>query len=245
MAAELGIAAGAGDHIVRLSRRRRVIGRRLRESVATKPPVTIHTTAPAGMLLASTRDSEPRVTVTGFVGRAAVAALGRHPGLNAHLGEAALTMFGTVHLGIPVDAPAGLIVPVVRDAGALDAGTLTHSIAAMAAKAREGTVTPDEVTDATFTISSLGAFGVGHFTPILDPPQVAVLGVGCIREQVVQVAGAFVVEPVLYLSLTFDHAALDGAPAARYLADLVTELQQPIEGTGARRSSQLKEDITT
>lgn len=226
-------AAGAtqGMTVSRLTRRRRSIGRRLRESVTTRPPVTLHTTAPAGAVVAAqaaARAGGERLTVTGVVARAVAAALVRHPDLNAHATDEEVTRFDAVHLGIAVDTPAGLVVPVVHDAQGLDAFELTAAVGVLAAGARDATLRPDQLLDATFTVSSLGALGVEQFTPIINPPQVGVLGVGAIVEVPTWREGTWVPAPVLHLSLTFDHAAIDGAPAARFLADLVGELAQPL-----------------
>jgi pyruvate dehydrogenase E2 component (dihydrolipoamide acetyltransferase) len=231
--------------VSKLSRRRRVIGRRLRDSVTSKPPVTLHATATATAMLACTRDGSQRVTITGFIGRAAVTALHRHPELNAHINDDSMTTFGVVNLGIAVDASAGLIVPVVRDAHMLNAAELTASITSAAVKVRDGAITPDDLADATFTVTSLGAFGVEQFTPILDPPQVAVLGIGCIGDRAIERDGEIGLEPIVHLSLTFDHAAVDGAPAARFLANLVDEIQHSIDSIVTQISPPSKETSTS
>ena len=211
---------------VRLSRLRRKIGSRLRESVTTKPPVTLHTTAPAEGLR---RDGGPGVTA--LVAEAAVGALTEHPAFNGWIADDELTTFAEVHLGIAVDTDAGLVVPVVRDAHLLDAAGLQREIAALAGRARAAQLTPGDVLDGTFTLTTLGAFGVEQFTPIVNPPQVAVLGVGAIRPVPAIRDGQLVEEPSIHLSLTFDHAAVDGAPAARFLAAVVDRItdQSPKE----------------
>lgn len=217
---------------VRLSRLRRTIGRRLRESVTTKPPVTLHTTAPAGALLnavEAAREGGARTNVTAFVAEATVRVLGAHPTLNAHVTEDEVTTFDAVHLGVAVDTPAGLIVPVVRDAQLLDAGEIGLAIAALAERARAGQLVPEEVLDATFTLSTLGAYGIEQFTPIINPPQIAVLGLGALRTVPALLDGQWVEQPIIHLSLTFDHAAVDGAPAARFLAALVERIGAPAQ----------------
>lgn len=215
---------------VRLSRIRRTIGRRLRESVTTKPAVTLHTTASADTLLMeldAARSRSERLGITALVATTAVRTLGQHPGLNGHVTDEELILFPEVHLGVAVDTPSGLLVPVVRDAHALDATAVGAAIAALAERARAGGLTPADVLDATFTVSSLGALGVEAFTPIVNPPQIAVLGIGAIRATPAIRDGWLVEASVIHLSLTFDHAAVDGAPAARFLADLVARLAIP------------------
>jgi pyruvate dehydrogenase E2 component (dihydrolipoamide acetyltransferase) len=215
---------------VRLSRIRRTIGRRLRESVTTKPAVTLHTTAPADGLRAEVEDARSRtepIGITALVAAAAVRSLAQHPGLNGHVSADELLLFPEVHLGVAVDTFAGLVVLVVRDAHTLDAPSIGARIAELAERARAGGLTPEDVLDATFTVSSLGAFGVEAFTPIVNPPQIAVLGIGAIRSRPAVRDGRLVEASVIHLSLTFDHAAVDGAPAARFLADLVARLATP------------------
>jgi pyruvate dehydrogenase E2 component (dihydrolipoamide acetyltransferase) len=216
---------------VRLSRLRRTIGRRLRDSVTTKPPVTLHTTASADALqeeLDGARARGERLGITALVAEATVRTLASHPGLNGHVSDEELLLFPEVHLGVAVDTPAGLVVPVVANAQTLDARAIGAAIAELAERARAGSLTPADVLDATFTVSSLGAFGIEAFTPIVNPPQIAVLGVGAIRPTPAIRDGSLVEASVIHLSLTFDHAAVDGAPAARFLADLADRLASPI-----------------
>ena len=217
---------------VRLGRLRRTIGRRLRESVTTKPSVTLHTTAAAEALLAALDDaraSGTRASVTALVAEPTVRALRAHPALNAHVSEEELTVFDEVRLGVAVDTPRGLVVPVIPHAELMDAREIGAAIAALAERARAAELTPADVLDATFTITSLGSFGVEQFTPIVNPPQVGVLGIGAIRTVAARHDDQWIEQPVIHLSLTFDHAALDGAPAARFLADLVEHLGGPVQ----------------
>jgi pyruvate dehydrogenase E2 component (dihydrolipoamide acetyltransferase) len=215
---------------VRLSRLRRTIGRRLRESVTTKPPVTLHTTAAADALVAELEAARGRgetIGITALIAAATVQTLALHPGLNGHVSEEELLLFPEVYLGVAVDTPGGLAVPVVRDAHTLDARALGAVIARLAERARAGALTPEDVLDATFTVSSLGGFGIEAFTPIVNPPQIAVLGIGAIRRSPALQEGRLVEAASIHLSLTFDHAAVDGAPAARFLADLAARLAAP------------------
>jgi pyruvate dehydrogenase E2 component (dihydrolipoamide acetyltransferase) len=199
----------------------------MRESVTTKPPVTLHTTAPVASLLAVVEDarlSGRRISLTALLASVVAHVLLKHESLNGHISDDMVTPFDVVHLGVAVDTPNGLIVPVVRDAHLKEPVAIGAEIAELAQKARDGLLEPWEVMDATFTLSTLGAYGVEQFTPIVNPPQIAVLGVGAVREIAVRRAEEWVAEPVIHLSLTFDHAAVDGAPAARFLADLVDRI---------------------
>jgi pyruvate dehydrogenase E2 component (dihydrolipoamide acetyltransferase) len=221
------ISASSQPHPIRMSRLRRTIGRRMRESVMTKPAVTLHTTARADLLLSVVevgRRLGERVSVTSLVGHLTARTLQAHPGLNGHIADEHTTSFEHVHLGIAVDTAGGLIVPVVRDAHLKNPNEIGTELARLAESARAGSLTPTDVLDATFTLSTLGAFGIEQFTPIINPPQIGVLGVGTIKSVVARVDGEWVEQPHLHLSLTFDHAAIDGAPAARFLADLVERI---------------------
>ena len=163
--------------------------------------------------------------MTALVAEATVGALTEHQALNGWIADDALTTFAEVHLGVAVDTFAGLVVPVVRDAQLLDAAALGAEIARLAERARAQQLTPEDVLDATFTLTTLGAFGVEQFTPIVNPPQVAVLGIGAIRPvPATPQRRSSSSDPTIHLSLTFDHAAVDGAPAARFLAAVVDRL---------------------
>lgn len=168
-----------------------------------------------------------RLTFTDLIAGAAAQALAAHPELNATLESDVIRIHPTVNLGIAVALDEGLTVPVIRDAHAMRLPELSAAIAGAAAGARAGKLSPDAYSGGTFTITNLGPFGVDSFDPILNPPQVGILGVGQMRERVVPVDGAPAVRPVLTLTLTFDHRALDGAPAARFLAAIRELLENP------------------
>jgi pyruvate dehydrogenase E2 component (dihydrolipoamide acetyltransferase) len=123
-------------------------------------------------------------------------------------------------MGVAVALEDGLIVPVIRDAASRPLAEIAQDRAELAAKAQAGTLSLDEVEGGTFTISNLGSFGADAFTPIVNPPQCAILGVGRIVDKPVAVAGRVEVRPMGWLSLTFDHRIVDGAPAARFLQEL-------------------------
>lgn len=214
----------------RMSRLRRTIARHMRESVTTKPQVTLHTTAPADALLAAVdtaRGSGEPVGLTALVAHATAQTLLSHGSLNGHVSEDTLILFEGVNLGIAVDTPNGLTVPVIHNAHELQLAQIGSAISDLAARARSGALLPTELFDATFTVSTLGAHGVEQFTPIINPPEIAMLGVGALRPVLELEDGRPVARQVLHLSLTFDHAAVDGGPAARFLAALVTTIGAP------------------
>jgi len=121
----------------------------------------------------------------------------------------------------------GLIVPVVRQADKKSVLEISHTIRDLAQRAREGTLNVDEVTGSTFTITNLGMYGIDAFTPIINPPEVAILGVGRITEELALVRGQVEVRSVMMLSLTIDHRVVDGAPAAAFLDTVRGYLEQP------------------
>ena len=141
--------------------------------------------------------------------------LGEHPNVNATLEEGTIKEWATVNLGVAVAVDAGLVVPVIKDAQDLSPEQIAAEVRRLAGLAREGQLAIADISDGTFTVTNLGAFGIDYFTPIVNPPQVAILGVGRVRD------GATT------LSLTIDHRALDGAPGAEFLAALADALTEP------------------
>jgi pyruvate dehydrogenase E2 component (dihydrolipoamide acetyltransferase) len=144
--------------------------------------------------------------------------------LNAYLDGGAIVVPDAVHMGFAVALDDGLIVPVIRDAHSRSLAEIAGERAALAARAVAGTIGLDEMEGGTFTITNLGAFGADAFTPIVNPPQCAILGVGRIAERPWAVGGELRVRPTLWLSITFDHRLVDGAPAARFLEALAGRL---------------------
>jgi pyruvate dehydrogenase E2 component (dihydrolipoamide acetyltransferase) len=130
-----------------------------------------------------------------------------------------------VHLGVAVDIPGGLIVPVIRDADKKSLLEISNELKSLAQKSRDGTIQPQEYTGGTFTVSNLGNLGVEHFTPIINPPQVGILGVNTITLRPRRAEnGAVEFYDAMGLSLTYDHRAIDGAPASRFLQALCQNL---------------------
>lgn len=151
--------------------------------------------------------------------------LKEHPNLNAHFDGEKLTIFNTVNMGVAVAVKEGLLVPVVKEAEKKNVFEIAKITADLVSRAREGKVLPDELSGGTFTITNLGMFGIDFFTPIINPPQVAILGIGRIREVL---KPGNIVANELVLSLSVDHRVVDGAPAARFLKDLGDALKEPI-----------------
>jgi pyruvate dehydrogenase E2 component (dihydrolipoamide acetyltransferase) len=207
---------------------RKVVAERLTDSLRTMAQVTIAREVEAGGLVARRAALAAgfeaatgiRLTYTDLLVKEVAELLADHPLLNATLTERGIVSPPAVHMGVAVALEDGLIVPVVRDAGGRSLAELARDRVDLAAKAQAGTLTMDEVEGGTFTISNLGSFGADAFTPIVNPPQCAILGVGRIVDKPVAVDGLVQVRPTMWLSLTFDHRIVDGAPAARFLQQL-------------------------
>ena len=171
-----------------------------------------------------------RLTLLPLLVRVLVAALRRHPELNATFDpdRAELTVHRRLHVGIATATPDGLVVPVLRDAGTRGVPGLGREIARLAEAARERTLTPRDTTGATFTVSNFGSYGTWLGTPLISPPQVAIAGFGRVRDAVVPVDGAPAVRRVLPLAVAADHRVLDGADLGAFVATLARLVTQPL-----------------
>ncbi len=226
-------APAAEAEVIPLSQTRKTIARRLTE--AWQAPV-FQLSATADMtralalrehLVARTAEGAIKPTVNDVLIKLAAGALVRHPAVNAHFVGEAIHRFRSAHVGIAVAAPNGLVVPVVRDADRRPLAEIAAVRADLVARARAGKLSLADLADGTFTISNLGMFGVEEFTAVLNPPQAAILAVGSIAERPVVVAGQLAVRPLLHMTLTCDHRAIDGADGAEFLRTLRELLEEP------------------
>ncbi|KOU56478.1 dihydrolipoamide acetyltransferase [Streptomyces sp. MMG1533] len=163
-----------------------------------------------------------------FLMKAAALALREHPLLNAAVLEDGVHLYEGIHLGFAVAVPNGLLVPVIEDAAELPLPEMARRSTELAGNARSGRISPALLEGATFTVTSLGGYGVDFFTPVINPGNVAILGVGRLRDGVEWVNEQPRRTQVLTLSLTFDHRAVDGAPAAEYLRTVGELLRKPL-----------------
>ncbi|MFF8938056.1 2-oxo acid dehydrogenase subunit E2 [Streptomyces paradoxus] len=163
-----------------------------------------------------------------FLLKAAALALREHPLLNATVREDGVHLLDGIHLGFAVAVPGGLMVPVIEDAVELALSEIARRSRTLAQAAREGRISPAQLEGATFTVTSLGGYGVDFFTPVINPGNVAILGVGRLRDGVEWVDDRPLRTRVLTLSLTFDHRAVDGAPAAEFLRTVAELLRRPL-----------------
>ncbi|MBV8078786.1 MAG: 2-oxo acid dehydrogenase subunit E2, partial [Actinobacteria bacterium] len=183
----------------------------------------------ANALVARSRELDPavRVTVTDVLAKLSALALVRHPDVNVRFADDALLRFPRANIGIAAAAPQGLVVPVVHGADELSLTELATRRAEVIGRARENRLRQEDIEGGTFTISNLGMYGVEQFVAVLNPPQAAILAVGATQDRAVVVDGDVVVRPMLTLTLTVDHRAVDGAPAADFLRTLKSFLEEP------------------
>ena len=159
--------------------------------------------------------------------KAVAVALEAHPTLNSAFVDGSIHRYREINLGVAVDVEDGLVVPVLHNAGRLDLGGIASAVADFTTRAKARKLTLEDIDGATFTVSNLSALGVDWFTPVLNPPQCALLGVGRMRRTPAAVGREVLIRDVATFVLTFDHRALDGAPAARFLARLKRLLESP------------------
>jgi pyruvate dehydrogenase E2 component (dihydrolipoamide acetyltransferase) len=173
------------------------------------------------------RDADVRVTVTDVLTKVAAQALMRHREVNAEFTEDAILLHPSANVGIAVAAPQGLVVPVIRGAERLSLAEIATARAELVGRARDNKLRADDLEGGTFTISNLGMYAVESFTAVLNPPQAAIVAVGATEDKAVAVHGELAVRPILTLTATFDHRAVDGAPAAAFLQTLKESLEDP------------------
>jgi len=214
---------------IELTSIRKTIARRLTEAWQI-PVFQLQTSADmtrANALVARLRDDETKATVTDVLTKVCAAALLRHREVNAQYSEDAILRYPTANVGIAVAAPQGLVVPVIRSAERLRLAEIAAERAEVVGRARENKLQRSDLEDGTFTISNLGMYRVERFTAVLNPPQAAIVAVGATEERAVPVDGEIVVRPMLTLTATFDHRAVDGAPAADFLQTVKELLEEP------------------
>ncbi|MHA6793408.1 2-oxoglutarate dehydrogenase, E2 component, dihydrolipoamide succinyltransferase [Pseudonocardia bannensis] len=226
---------------VKMPRLRQVIAQRMRESLQVSAQLTtvqeVDVTRIAKLRARAKADFEARegvkLTYLPFFAKATVEALKAFPQLNASIDEETkeVTYHGAVHLAIAVDTPRGLLVPVIKNADELNIAGLARKIADVAARTRANKIGPDELSGGTFTITNIGSAGALFDTPIINQPQVGILGTGAITKQPVVVTGpdgedAIAIRSVCFLPLTYDHRLVDGADAGRFVSTVKARLEE-------------------
>ncbi|MBR4768508.1 MAG: 2-oxo acid dehydrogenase subunit E2, partial [Lachnospiraceae bacterium] len=227
-------APAAAYEDVKLSNVRKVIARSMHDSLANSAQLTLNATFDAtsiqkyraGVKANGEAMGLANITLNDIVVFAAAKTLVDFKDLNAHFLDDKIRIFADVHMGIAVDTPRGLLVPTVFSANKLSLNELAKQSKTVINEAKEGHISPDKLSGASFTVTNLGSFGIESFTPVINPPQVAILGVCGITNRVrASKDGGVEVYPAMGLSLTIDHRAVDGAPGAKFLKALATNLE--------------------
>jgi pyruvate dehydrogenase E2 component (dihydrolipoamide acetyltransferase) len=233
-AAPAAAAAATGEaEEIALTSTRKTIARRLTE--AWEAPVfqltlSVDMTRALELrerLVARLREGETKPTVGDLLTKVTAAALVRHPAVNAHFAGDRILRFPYAHVGIAVAAPNGLVVPVIRDADRLSIQQIAAARADLVARARDGKLKLDDLADGTFTISNLGPYGIEQFIAVINPPQTAILAVGTTEEKPVVRDGEVMVRPLMSMTITCDHRAIDGADGAEFLRTVKELLEEP------------------
>jgi pyruvate dehydrogenase E2 component (dihydrolipoamide acetyltransferase) len=209
---------------------RALIAERMGQSHRETAPVTLTAEADAAALVQLRRQlagDGVEVSYNDILLYALAHALREHPRLNASLDRDAVKVWKRIDIGLAVDAERGLLAPVVRDVDRKGLGQLAQETKSLVERARAGRCTPEELRGSTFTLTNLGMFGIDAFTPIINLPECAILGVGRIKEQPAVFGGEVVIRHMVWLSLTFDHRLVDGGPAARFLQRVVQLVERP------------------
>ncbi|MBP1948396.1 dihydrolipoamide acetyltransferase family protein [Virgibacillus litoralis] len=220
---------------VKLKGLRKAVADKMLESTQSIPHVTLTSEIDMSQVIDVRKSLLPviekqtgyRLSYTEIIIKATAHVLGNHPKVNASLVGDEIVMNKDVNIGLAVAVENGLIVPSVPNADKKGLAELTEASKTLGLKARDGKLSPDEMSGSTFSISNLGMYAVDGFTPIINPPETAILGVGRIVEKPVIVDGSVEVRPMMVLSLSFDHRAIDGAPAAAFLTELKDRLENP------------------
>lgn len=216
-----------------LSSLRRNIAKRLRYSIDTTIAVTLARDIEADHLVAARKSLSQQlgmaVPYDAYFIRVLAEALRQHPDFNRIIEKDSLVQFDSVDIGVAVAVPNGLLAPVIRDADKATIGELAKEILRLKQEGYAGKLTADQLTGGVSTVTNLGAFDVDVFTPVLNPPQCTILGVGRIIERPVVRNGAAAIAQVCWLSLTFDHRLVDGVPAAQFLSAIAKSLTDPSE----------------
>lgn len=228
---QLGPELEGESEVKPLSGPRAVIAQRLSASWRERPHVTLTTEADASNLVSARQqinaEGDTKISYNALLIALVASALREHAYMNVSLTEKGIERRSQVNIGVAVDTDRGLLVPVVRGADTKALLELEQALQALVERAIAGESLPDELTGGTFTITNLGPYDIGAFTPIINPPETAILGVGRIVAKPVAVDGQVVVRDSVVLSLSFDHRVVDGAPAARFLQRVKQLIERP------------------
>ncbi len=218
---------------IKLSGIRKVIARTMHESLSNSAQLTLNSSFDATTILKYREQIKKyreisdiaNITLNDIILYAVSRTLVKHKYLNAHYIDDRIRVYTNVHLGVATDTERGLMVPTVYDADLKSLSSISYEVKSLIEMSRKGTINPDLLKGGTFTVTNLGTLDIESFTPILNPPQTGILGVNTITQKVREVGDSYEYYPAMGLSLTFDHRALDGAAAARFLKELKLNLE--------------------
>jgi pyruvate dehydrogenase E2 component (dihydrolipoamide acetyltransferase) len=232
--APAALPPGAGEQVIAHSALRRTIAERMSASAFTAPHVTLMTEAEATHLVSArtqlnleTADAD-KISYNALIAALVARALREHPHVNARWEAEGIHLLGEINIALAVDTERGLLTPVLRGVDKLNLAAVQRGYTALVERALGGKSLPDDFAGGTFTVTNLGGLEIDGFTPIINPPQAAILGVGRIVEKPVARDGAVVVRPMVTLSLSFDHRIVDGAPAGRFLQRVKQLVERPM-----------------
>lgn len=229
-----GITDSQADYQeIELTNIRKVIARTMHQSLINTAQLTLNTSFDATDILNFRARLKSQglslglngITLNDIILYAVSRTLLNHKNLNAHFLEDSMRVYNTVNLGVAVDTPRGLMVPTIFNAEKKSLLEISNEVKKLAEACQAGNINPDLLTNGTFTVTNLGALGIEAFTSVLNPPQTGILGVNSIIQRAREVDGKIEYYPAMGLSLTFDHRAVDGAPAARFLKELAENLE--------------------
>jgi pyruvate dehydrogenase E2 component (dihydrolipoamide acetyltransferase) len=220
-----------GERRIAMNRIQKTMGKRMTLSAATIPQAVLSLRVDASGLLSwkgAAKEKGIRISITDMVLMGLGRALRKHPMLNSRLEGDEIVISEAINIGVAVDSPEGLVVPVIGNADSAGISQIGATLRDLSEKARSGGLSIDEMTGGTFTLTNLGMFGIEQFIPIINPPECAILAVGAATEQVVPYQGGTAVRPIMWASLAFDHRIVDGATASKFFSDLKDKLEQPM-----------------
>ncbi len=234
-AVEVPLPETGQKEVIPLTGPRKIIADRLAHSASTAPHITLSLhvdMTEAGRLRARVQElieqkTGRRLSFTAIIARAVAAVLPRHPYLNASLDGDKIIVWEDVHVGIAASLEDYLIVPVIKEAQSKSLEQIASTLGDLVERARAKRLTPAEMSGSTFTISNLGMFGIESFTAIINPPETAILAVGKIVETPVSTESGLETRPLMNMTISVDHRVVDGAAAARFLAELKATLENP------------------
>ncbi len=229
------VPAGAGEETVPLSTMREVIARRMVESFQT-PHFYLTVEVDAQKLQRTRQQLLPviegktgiRLTLTDLLIKVVAKALEKNPAINCSYDDGSARLYKRIDIGLVTSVEGGLMVPVIRDANTKSLAEIAQARADLVQKAREHTLSKEEMTGSTFTISNMGMYDIDQFSAIIQPPEAAILAVGRIVEKVVAQKGEMVIRPVMNLTLSIDHRVLDGALGAQFLQTVKNYIENPV-----------------